>query len=194
MTDLVRAMLWRRVDQPGTEAMELRAGADSWHLYGLAALGLEGQPTQVRYHVACDLGWRTRSVDVGVKWGGDIRVLHLSNKGGTWRAKASPQVRDELASVGSSIDVDLGMTPSTNTLPIRRLELAKGQSAELIAVWVRFPELTVEPLRQRYSRLEERRYRYESLDSGFSADLEVDELGLVTSYSGLWDRAVSFDP
>jgi len=121
-------------------------------------------------------------------------VLHLSNKGGTWRAKASPQVGDELASVGSSIDVDLGMTPSTNTLPIRRLELAKGQSAELIAVWVRFPELTVEPLRQRYSRLEERRYRYESLDSGFSADLEVDELGLVTSYSGLWERAVSFDP
>jgi hypothetical protein len=86
------------------------------------------------------------------------------------------------------IDVDFSLTPSTNTLPIRRLHLAVGESRELTAAWVRFPELTVEPLAQRYTRLAERRYRYESIVSGFTAELEVDDLGLVVTYEGIWQR------
>ncbi len=92
--------------------------------------------------------------------------------------------RDDLA---GCIDVDLGITPSTNTLPIRRLNLQVGESADVTAAWVRFPELTVEPLAQRYTRLDERRYRYEST-TGFSAELEVDELGLVVRYGDIWER------
>jgi hypothetical protein len=43
-------------------------------------------------------------------------------------------------------------------------------------------------LQQRYTRLAERRYRYESLESGFAAILDVDEDGLVLTYEGLWER------
>jgi hypothetical protein len=94
----------------------------------------------------------------------------------------------ELPELAEFVDVDLEISPSTNTLPIRRLNLAIGESRELTAAWVRFPELTVEPLAQRYTRLAERRYRYESVVSGFTAELEVDDLGLVVTYEGLWQR------
>ncbi len=86
------------------------------------------------------------------------------------------------------LDVDLSVTPATNTLPIRRLALAEGAAAAVTAAWVRFPALTVEPLPQRYTRLGGGRYRYES-DTGFVTEIESDDLGLVTRYGGGWERA-----
>ena len=84
------------------------------------------------------------------------------------------------------LDADLSVTPATNTLPIRRLNLGIGKSKSVVA-WIRFPELTVQPLSQRYARTAENIYRYGS-DTGFSAEIVVDDLGLVIAYPGGWDR------
>jgi hypothetical protein len=97
----------------------------------------------------------------------------------------------EIPAVAGCLDVDLAFTPATNILPLRRLDLAVGESREMTAAWVRFPELSVEPLAQRYTRLDERRVRYESRDGSFTAELEVDELGLVVSYPPLWERVAA---
>lgn len=84
-------------------------------------------------------------------------------------------------------DVDLAVTPATNTLPIKRLRLPVGGSASLVAAWVKFPEFQIQPLSQRNTRLGPSTYRYES-DTGFRADIEVDDLGLVIVYPGSWER------
>ena len=52
---------------------------------------------------------------------------------------------------------------------------------------MRFPELTVEPLWQRYTRLSEERYSYES-DGGFTSELIADDLGLIVAYRSLFMR------
>jgi hypothetical protein len=85
-------------------------------------------------------------------------------------------------------DADLNITPSTNTLPIRRLALAVDESHEVTAAWIRFPQCEITPLTQRYTRTGERRYRYESRGGAFSAELEVDEHGLVLDYPPAWER------
>jgi hypothetical protein len=53
---------------------------------------------------------------------------------------------------------------------------------------VSFPDL--EPLAdpQRYTRLDEDLYLYESLDSDFTAELTVDARGYVLEYPGLFER------
>jgi hypothetical protein len=79
-------------------------------------------------------------------------------------------------------------TPFTNTLPIRRLGLKPGESAEILAVYVRVPDLAVTTDRQRYTRLGERCYRYDSVDTDFTREVEVDERGLVVNYPGLFRR------
>lgn len=111
-----------------------------------------------------------------------MRFLRLHVRDQQWQV--DEQEREDLT---GCVDVDLSITPATNTLPIRRLRLAVGESAEVTAAWVRFPALSVEPLRQRYTRLAENRYRYESLESGFTAELTVDDQGLVTHYPGGWE-------
>ena len=88
-------------------------------------------------------------------------------------------------------DVDVRVTPATNTLPIRRLELAMHQAVEVRAAWVGLPDLQVASLEQIYERVDERRYRYRSGD--FAADLVVDDAGLVLRYGDrLWSALASW--
>jgi hypothetical protein len=89
-------------------------------------------------------------------------------------------------------DIDLGCSPSTNTLPIRRLRLGIGASSTIQAAWVRFPALVVVKAAQTYTRLDEFTYRYESGD--FSAELTADEDGLVASYADWQRTGFAFGP
>jgi uncharacterized protein len=92
----------------------------------------------------------------------------------------------EQPNVMSCIDIDLNFSPSTNLLPIRRLNLAIGGAAEVKAAWLRFPSFVLEPLPQRYRRLDETTYRYESAGGQFVTDLKVNQSGFVINYPGIW--------
>ena len=86
-------------------------------------------------------------------------------------------------------DVDLNFSPSTNLLPIRRLNLNIGNQAPVSAAWLRFPSFTLERLDQIYSRVDDQTYRYESNRGGkFVVELKTNDIGLVISYPGLWEE------
>ena len=73
--------------------------------------------------------------------------------------------------------VDISETPYTNTLPIRELGLAPGESADVSVAYFDGYELQPWPEPQRYTSLEDDgggMYRFVSLDGGFTADLRVD--------------------
>jgi uncharacterized protein len=87
-------------------------------------------------------------------------------------------------------DIDLGWTPATNTIPIRRLGLETGETATL-AAWVRFPELDVVANEQHYTRLAQDRWRYRSGDYDFELVTDV-ATGLVLAYGDdLWHAAAT---
>jgi hypothetical protein len=88
--------------------------------------------------------------------------------------------------VRGCVDIDLGFSPATNLLPIRRLALNIGKEAEVRAAWLSFPALTFEVLPQVYRRVGETTYRYESGGGTFVRELQVNAVGFVTSYPGLW--------
>lgn len=182
---LVRACLWQRVKGTGLERFELLRAGDAWSLRGTLVV-LDGrEPCEASYEVVCDAAWRTRRADVRIRDAAGERALAVAADAGRWTVNG----REDPALQGC-LDVDLGWTPSTNTLPIRRLGLAVGAaSGPVTAAWVRFPELAVEPLPQAYVRLSERTYRYESSGGAFVARLEVDGDGLVVDYEGIWRRA-----
>lgn len=100
---------------------------------------------------------------------------------GLWTVNG--QERQDLS---ACMDVDIGVTPASNSLPIRRLQLHIGESSELVAAWLRFPEFQVAPMRQRYTRIGENSYIYASVESGYKAELLVDYDGIVQTYDGEW--------
>jgi uncharacterized protein len=186
---LVRTVLWQRLDEPWVERCTLVAGGPRprarWILDGTVLGSMNGEPIDIRYGVFCREDWTTSEVAVTAMLGTRVREIELVRDKGRWYIDAT-----KAPELGEGLDVDLGFTPATNTLPIRRLGLDVGDSHEIQVAWVRFPEMTVEPFRQRYTRLSERQYLYESLGgSGFKAELSVDDLGLVVTYPGLWERS-----
>jgi hypothetical protein len=91
--------------------------------------------------------------------------------------------------VAGCIDLDLNFSPCTNLLPIRHLTLAVGQTASIKAAWLRFPGFQLEPLAQKYTRLDETTYHYESAGGQFIANLQVNPAGFVTDYPNIWRAA-----
>lgn len=80
------------------------------------------------------------------------------------------------------IDVDLLCTPFTSTLPIRRLPLHIGDSAEISVARIDVETLGIVPVRQRYTRVDQHLWDFDDLDSGTSHQFEVDEFGLLRDY------------
>ncbi|HKZ07280.1 MAG TPA: putative glycolipid-binding domain-containing protein [Methylomirabilota bacterium] len=174
---------WQDWAGTGLQHLVLREAADEIVADAAVVGDEEGVRFGARFRIACDAGWRVRRVEVEAV-GGPAIVL-TADGAGHWRDGAGAP-RPEL---DGAIDVDLPMTPFTNTLPIRRLNLRAGESADLRMVYIVMPQggVTISP--QRYTCLEaRRRYRYQSLDSDFVAEVEVDADGLVVTYPGLFRR------
>jgi uncharacterized protein len=181
---LVGSCLWRRSDGTGLERFELFREEASWILRGTILAMDDHGPAEACYEIVCDAEWRTEHADISLRDSTGERNLKLRAGRGRWEVDG----REEEALRGC-IDLDLGWSPSTNTLPIRRLKLPVGRSSgPLQMAWVRFPELQLEPLPQEYLRKTDRIYRYTSRGEAFAADLEVDDEGLVVEYQGVWQR------
>lgn len=177
--------LWRRLDQSGHEHARLTREDDSWLISGVALFADAGRPCRLDYSVRCDSSWVTTAAHVAGFIGDKaVKATIAADSSRSWRLNG--QFR---ADVQGCIDVDLNFTPSTNALPIRRLDLQVGEQAEVHAAWLRFPEFTLERLVQTYTRIGERAYRYESGGGTFVADLIVDDAGLPVSYGNIWSRA-----
>ena len=176
-----RAILWRRLDRAGHELARVAPAANGWVLSGTALFLHEGAACQLDYDIRCNEQWETISGRVVGHVGEEAISIDAGVlPGGVWRSNGA-----EVPAVRGAVDLDLNFSPSTNLLPIRRLNLAVGQEAAVRAAWLRFPSFVFEPLEQTYRRIDASTYRYASAGGRFTADLTVNEAGLVTLYPGL---------
>jgi hypothetical protein len=178
--DRAASILWRRLDRPGHESARIARAGAGWSLSGSAVFLQEGAPCSLDYDIRCNDRWETTSGKV-TGWVGrdEVSIDVAVGPGGSWRSNGV-----EVPAVGGAIDLDLNFSPSTNLLPIRRLNLAVGQEAAVRAAWLKFPSFVLEPLDQTYRRIDASTYRYASAGGRFTADLTVNEAGLVTRYAG----------
>lgn len=110
--------------------------------------------------------------------------LHLeSDRRCNWQATGNV-----LENIKGCIDVDISVTPFTNTLPINRLELKVGEKSDIQVVYINVIEDEVTTMKQRYYRVSKRVYHYENMPNDFEADIEIDELGFVVAYQPLFYR------
>jgi uncharacterized protein len=183
--ETVQSILWQGFVLPGNEACRLFSQDLYWFLEGTAVFSHEQQPCPLAYQVVCDNAWRTLSAEVE-GWLGktSISALIKTDPAQNWWLNDVEQ-----PDIKGCTDVDINFSPSTNLLPIRRLDLPIGEAAEVRAAWLRFPSFELEVLKQEYRRLDETTYRYESAGGQFVSELKVNKSGLVVEYPGIW-RAV----
>jgi len=179
--------LWQWVQNPGLERFEFMRTGDEWIFRGTILTLASDAAAEARYEIVCDSLFQTRRVNIYLRNSSSERSLKIDAQNGHWFEDGR-----ENQTVSGVVDIDLGWSPSTNTLPIKRLKLEIGEtSGEFTAAWVRFPELTLQPLQQEYTRMADRQYRYSSRGGAFVANLLVDDNDLVLDYEGFWQRVKS---
>ncbi len=179
---LARDVRWAPVSGSGLEHLHLTATPDGVVARSVVIGETAGQRFGASYEIRLDADWRVVSFHVDAAHGD--RLAFESPLPGHWLLPDGT----ERADLAGCLDIDLSATPFTNTLPVRRLGDALSGAAELRMLYVPFD--TFEPCveRQRYTKLDERLFRFETADGGFSADLPLDEDGLVIDYPTLFKR------
>jgi hypothetical protein len=181
---LLKTYMWRTVGKEGLERGELLQAEQHWIMSGTILRLADTGPAEVKYEIITDVRWSTRTTNVSYRDDRGNKELQITRGDDGWYANGK-----RLQLSGDCIDVDLAWSPSTNTLPIRRLNLDIGaDSGPLTAAWIRLPELAVEPLQQTYERTGPRAFRYGSRDGSFKANLTVDDNNLIVDYEGVWKR------
>jgi len=163
-----RTIVWHAADGFGCELVEVSIGPAGVRANGTLIRRWPFGPLCVDYEVRCDATWKPVGAAVTLR-GLEPRSLEVHDLHG-------------------ASDLDIAACAFTNTIPIRRLNLEVGQSATLEVAFVAIPELRVDIVPQRYTRLDLLRYRYEGLSTGFTAEITVDEDGLVVDYPRLCRR------
>jgi uncharacterized protein len=177
-------VLWRQLAGIGAEHLMLSMDGGI-HADSLAVGEIESTTYRVHYGIDCDSDWQVRGVRVEDLLSHKV-VSMVRENDGRW----SDEEGSILPALDGCTDVDIMITPFTNTLPIRRLSLRAGEAREIAVVYVGLPGLVVSRFEQRYTCLSLNEnggtYKYESLKSGFTADLLVDTDGLVVDYPNIF--------
>ncbi|MBL7260897.1 putative glycolipid-binding domain-containing protein [Paractinoplanes lichenicola] len=205
---LPSSLFWQRKDTAGSEHV-LTDSTDGLYAQG-TALAVDPIPYTCRYELRTGPDWATGFFDVSAEGAGWSRGVRLELAAGRWRVTTAERGHlDKVLSTAGhagaglpgtedpdllygAFDVDLGGSPLTNTLPIRRLGLHRAVGADIgvahrISVaWVLLPSLEVVQSDQIYTALGDGRVRF--ANETFSADLSIDEDGFVVDYPGLAAR------
>jgi hypothetical protein len=175
-------MIWVPEGRHGLEHLRLLVDENGCAAGGLV-IGVDRErPFHLHYEVRCDAAWVTREVRVRLLDPAGPELVIESDGKGHWKKESGESVE----TWDGCVDLDLSVTPFTNTLPIRRLELSPGESREIDVAYLRAPGLDLLRARQRYTCLaageEGSRYLYESLQSDFRSEITADPDGLVVVY------------
>lgn len=177
-------VLWRQLIGIGAEHLVLTVD-DEVHADGMAVGEIQSTAYRIHYELVCDTKWMFRQLRVRDLIGG--RVLQLMRlHDGRWLDEADREIQG----LQGCTDVDIMITPFTNTLPIRRLSWELAQSREIAVAYISVPDLSATRVDQRYTCVAHGEngsaYRYENLRSGFAAELRVDGDGLVVDYPNIF--------
>lgn len=139
----------------------------------------------IKYSIRLSSDWKVQEVKLESSSFEKDVVYLKSDLNGTW----FNEYDEELPELKGCYDVDISVTPFTNTLPIRRLgnTLKSKQNIKVLyldGLLGRYKKVT-----QDYLKLSPNLYRYEAGFGKFKTEIEVDENGLVINYPGLFKRS-----
>ncbi len=143
-----------------------------------------GKLLSINYKLDIDKYWEILAVKINLVSDSSFNISLRKNENKQWLNEKG----EILSQLKNCTDIDITLTPFTNTLPINRLNLEIGETKEIEVVYFNLPSKNFSPAKQRYTNLGNGVYKYESLSSGFTANLQVDKDGLVLNYPGIWHR------
>jgi hypothetical protein len=140
--------------------------------------------TIVEYEVVLDATWTVHSVQVKMSAPDPAKSIKLThNKFGEWVDDAL-HTRPDL---DGCRDIDISLTPFTNSLPVKRLCFKPGESHEIQVLYFDLPAFDIRMQKQRYTFLNNNVFRFEALDTGYTNEITFNPAGFVQQYPDLFE-------
>jgi hypothetical protein len=141
---------------------------------------------KVEYLIRLNGSWQTIFCELRIQFADEINSLNFQSDGkGKWIMNGSVAQQ-----FNGCTDIDISLTPFTNTLPVNRLKLKENENRLIKVVYIDVLNQQIKPLQQRYTKLSPREYKYENVPNDFEAVITVDEFGLVVNYPELFVRTI----
>lgn len=139
---------------------------------------------KVDYCIRTNRKWETVFFEIDSKPSTHFQFVRFESDGEgnwIWNGKRAEQFH-------GCIDVDISLTPFTNTLPVNRLGLNPQQSKVIKVIYCNLLKQQIKPVRQKYTCLSNTEYHFENIPKDFEATIQVDDTGLVVDYPPLFVR------
>lgn len=84
--------------------------------------------------------------------------------------------------------IDISVSPITNTLPINNLDFVKNQPQQIEVIYLDILNSRIKPVKQIYTQLSKKSFKYQNLAKDFEAKLKVDKDGFTVNYPKLFKK------
>ncbi len=178
-------IIWRRSDESSTlETLKLKKYRRDFIVKSIVNGILEDQPMLVEYQLIINRNWIVKEVEIKSLLDKRNKITLKSDSNG----KCYNEDNQEISELNGCIDIDISITPFTNTLPIKRLGSSLEQRTKITTLYLDIKNWEFKKAEQYYTKLTDNLYKYEGVFRHFVADLPIDNSGFVTTYPKLFKR------
>ena len=180
-------ILWTGREYYSLENCLIKSTEAGWEITSTIIGFYEGKIYRIEYRIQTDRDWKTGLVEINSRHSNQNKLIKLEGDGnGNWLSNGKLDDRFQ-----GCIDIDIPLTPFTNSLPINRLKLSPGDEDTIRVIYIDLLEQQITPVQQKYIRLSSTNYHYENIPNDFEANIMVDESGFVVDYPFLFVRTAA---
>jgi len=176
-----RKITWEGLEYRSLENCTLTETDNGISVTSVITGQVNNQAIKILYKILTDTLWATYFVEINVILGGYKKTILLEKKVSYWLVNNTIDHR-----FNDCVDIDISLTPFTNTLPIRRLVFNGQLSNRIEVIYIDIIADMIMPVRQYYTKISDSVYLYENEKSTFKAELKTDSYGLVIEYPKLF--------
>ncbi|MGR9049473.1 putative glycolipid-binding domain-containing protein [Halobacillus faecis] len=177
-------VIWNHLESAGAEHLTLKKLTNHMEVRGTVLLVDQGVPHHLTYDLKLGLDWKTKKVKIYQEQETEPFVVQAENQDKWWVNGRYDENLD------GATNVDLTITPFSNTLPINRVTWHIGERRTFKMVFIDVLKKEVFPLLQVYTYLGDndgyRIFQYRCRD--YETALVIDEEGWVVEYPGAFER------
>jgi uncharacterized protein len=178
-------ILWTGIEYHSLENCVLTKTNEGVGVNSVIIGGYDNKIYQVEYLIKTNRHWETILLEVKTRFSDKKDAVRYHSDGkGNWKRDGMPanEFKD-------CTDVDISLTPFTNSLPINRLQWEINKPQQIKVLFVDILSQEVRFVQQQYTKLSNTEFKFENVPNDFEAVIIVDELGLVVNYPELFSRA-----
>lgn len=147
---------------------------------------VDGIPVNVEYYIKLTTEWKVIDFEIyATKDNGLIKTYAMKREtGGGWSDGTTAQH----GKYSACNYIDISLTPFTNSLPINGLVFKPQQPQDINVIYIDIMEGKMRVDKQSYTKLNGQHYEFRNGGGKFTANITVDEGGIVTYYPNLFEK------